>query len=214
VWKNGDSEAWEKHFEKPSIGGIDYYYADAVDSVYFSGHGDDTPAFYFGTNRDGDGTYTYQLHYSEAEWGDKDMEWIFISACLCLKQGWFNSIVKRWNDAFKELHGMTGFHTEQPVYPTHLLGDYFAHYLTDPEWGGPYCIGDAWKMVTQKLYKSTVYAAIYRVVVVDYFLNYVIYDYWYDYLPGYGTGIAEDPSEVAEGWIGSIITLEYKKWPC
>jgi len=67
VWKKGDSEAWESHFEKQSVYGFDYYYVDAIDFVYFSGHGNDAPAFEFGADRDNDGTYAYQLHYSEAE---------------------------------------------------------------------------------------------------------------------------------------------------
>ncbi|MHA1582301.1 MAG: DUF6345 domain-containing protein [Candidatus Baldrarchaeia archaeon] len=211
-----DDSAWEKDFEKPSVLGWDWVdkYADFV---YFSGHGSDEPAFYFGTNHDGDGFYKYRCHHSEAEWGDEDLEWIFISACLCLRQGWFNTIVSRWKSAFNDLHGMTGFHTTEPDTPN--LGEIFAKYLTD--WG-PYPIGEAWKKATireLRKYGRGIYAAVYRIVIYKWEdllggggTRKQVYDYWYDYLPGYGTGIEKDPSEWGDYPYES--GFRYSKWEC
>lgn len=69
-----DNYASERHFEKASIGGQDSSYADACDFVYFAGHGT-YDAFHFGTSNDNN-AYPKQVHYTEADWGDQDLEWI------------------------------------------------------------------------------------------------------------------------------------------
>jgi len=146
------------------------------------------------------------------------MEWIFLHACLCLKQGWFNTIVSRWKSAFNDLHGMTGFHTT--TYNDPDLGESFAKYLTDT-WG-PYPIGEAWKKATireLRKYGRGIYAAVYRIVIYKWEdlpggggTRRQVYDYWYDYLPGYGAGIEKDPSE----WGGYPYEsgFRYSKWEC
>lgn len=198
-YNKGDDSAWERQFEKSAVMGYDYSYVDAVDFTYFAGHGS-SDAFHFGINKDGDGSHTRQVHYSESQWGDKDLEWIFISACKVLKHESWNN----WKPAFNEnppiLHGMTGFHTS--IFDTPYLGTYFARYLTDI-WG-PYCIKDAWQKATKRAFdNSELEAAICAVWIY----NYGIYiKYWDEYLPGYGSGMMSDPSGTT--YIG------YVKWTC
>jgi len=154
-WNYGDRNAKEKHFEKSGVNGQDSSYADDVDFVYFAGHGT-PPAFHFGTNQDGDGqSYIRMVHYTEADWGDKDLEWIFIAACRVLQ-----AYPTRWDPAFhspKTLHGITGFHTGADDNP--YLGDYFATYLL----GGSSII-NAWRNATKLSQASSRWAAIYAVV--------------------------------------------------
>lgn len=197
----GDNNAWENHFEKSAVGGSDSSYADTVDFVYFSGHGS-WNAFHFGINKDSDGSYTRKVHYSESQWGDKDLEWIFISACQVLKHEYWNYWKPAFNENPKILHGMTGFHTVELETPN--LGTYFAEYLTNPNWGGPYCIKDAWQKATKNAFDdSEIEAAICAVWIY----NFGIYvKYWEEYLPGYGSGMMSDPSGTT--YIG------YVNWTC
>lgn len=198
----GDYEsraAHESDYEKQGVGGEDYNYVDDVDFNYFSGHGNPN-GFSFNINSDGDSNYTSFLHYSEAEWGDNDLEWIFISACKVLKY----ETREHWNDAFNSppwLHGMTGFHTNEPV--TSILGEKFAKYLTDSSWGGPYSIKNAWKKATIDAISGSYEAAIYAVELNPSGGVYVYY--WDEYLPGYGSGMLSDPGG------GSPC---YDKWSC
>lgn len=203
----GDSLAWERDFEKESVGGTDYYYADNVDFVYFSGHGDPS-AFFFGKNYDGDDQYTYQVHYTEADWGDKDLEWIFITACKVLEQ-----YPTEWNPAFhspKTLHGMTGFHTgaDDNEQSSHL-GEWFADLAI-----GGWSIHDAWKEATQQAESAGRYAAIYAVYVWYHPTppqpEFEVY-YWDEHLPGVGDGMYSDPPIPQSG---ISIWIEYDKWQC
>jgi len=41
----------------------------------------------------GGGGYPYQVHYTEAEWGDGDLEWIVICACRVLER---EGVFERW----------------------------------------------------------------------------------------------------------------------
>lgn len=190
---------WKKHFEKSGVGGLDYSYADAVDFVYFAGHGR-SDGFRFGVNGDGDGSHTYKVHYSESLWGDKDLEWIFIHACRVLNhENW-----TRWKPAFNDppiLHGMTGFHTVITA-GQGLLGGQFAAYLTDQF--GPFSIKDAWQKATKAVFNATDKEAA---VCAVWIYNYGVYvKYWDEYLPGYGSGMMSDPSGTT--YIG------YVKWTC
>jgi hypothetical protein len=90
--------AWASDFEKQSVGGNDYIYADSCDFVYFAGHGW-TDHFAFGGNHDGDGAYPFKAYSTfgsaEVDWGDQDMEWIFISASHSLEE-----FPYEWDPAF------------------------------------------------------------------------------------------------------------------
>jgi len=210
VFDYGDRYAWESDFEKASVGGNDDYYVDNVDFVYFSGHGNPS-AFLFGRNKDGEypgGDYHYQVHYTEADWGDKDLEWIFLHACKVLQE-----YPTEWAPAFhspKTLHGMTGFHTESPgTEQSSHLGEWFAELAT-----GGWSIKNAWGNATVDTQPSWVYAAVYAVKVWYHppppqpeFERY----YWNEHLPGVGDGMYSDPPNPQ--W-GVTITIGYDKWPC
>ena len=147
------------------------------------------------------------LHYSEAEWGDEDLEWIFLSACECLAE----SSYYKWKSAFKGLHGITGFDTE--VVDSESLGEIFATYLT-----GEASIGYAWQVATkedpaQDSYYWPVWAAIYRVVVYARG-GWLVHDYYYDYLPGYGSGIHTDPTFYQQYPGRFYIIYRWDHWLC
>lgn len=179
----GDYLAWESDFEKPNVGGHDNVWVDAVDYAYFSGHGSQA-TFHFGTNHDGDGTWTFMVYtFDEAEWGDQDLEWMFASACEVLRE--CNLQWWRWSYVFDNyLHGVTGFWTVSADTP--VLGTYFANYLTDV-WG-PNSIGEAWRLATirDEYQPDWVEACVLRRGDIDPKWGFVWYDYWLDRLPGYG----------------------------
>lgn len=166
----GDALAWESDFEKSSVGGSDSTYIDTLDFAYFSGHGSPT-AFWFGTNHDGDGSNTYQVHYSEAEWGDLDLEWITLSACKVLKyDDAAGSVFDRWGwPVFKGLHKILGYDTISYDY---VMGDRFVYYMTS----GGMKIKDAWIQANIDIQPSDVYSAYLSVCENE-----------NDYLPGYGS---------------------------
>jgi hypothetical protein len=108
-WTNygfANDNAWEEDFKMEALGGTDYLYADNVNLVLFSGHGDRN-GFYFGTWNDDP-----QLHFSEASWGDQDLDqdldWIIIDASQVLdnRDGlvWW-----RWARVFHGLHYILGY---------------------------------------------------------------------------------------------------------
>lgn len=140
VFNYGDDSAWESDFEREGVGGYDSWYVDNVDFVYFSGHGS-ASAFFFGTNHDNDGSYPRQVHYTEADWGDRDLEWLFISACEVLAQYWV------WQPAFHTpitLHD-TGFETSVADNSgVGNLGKLFAQSLTQG-----YTINESWYIATK-----------------------------------------------------------------
>jgi len=74
-----DGRAWEKHFKSAMRGGWDYLYADSVDLVMFSGHGDPGRLIFGGSSQDDEYLYGY-----EAYWGDIDLEWALLEACSAL----------------------------------------------------------------------------------------------------------------------------------
>lgn len=218
VFDRGDNLAWESDFERQGVGGSDFVDINC-DFAYFSGHGTEE-AFLFGTNHDGDGNYVFKVQSlegssinQEAQWGDRDLEWIFISACLVLN--WQN-IASRWSYAFSgDLHGMTGFSTEEDQTP--VLGEYFAKYLADT-WG-PYNIKDAWKNATRNdpNINNAREAAIYRVKLYLIDLNQYV-DYGTEHLPGYGSGMIMDPqaliTQIRLSGLRVSYNIYYDKWSC
>lgn len=178
--------------KSPPLGGYDYVWIDTVDFAYFAGHGNPY-AFYFGTNHDGDGTYTYCVHYSEAEWGDKDLEWIVLAGCKILQ---YDGVFDRWGwPVFKGLHIILGFHSTEYDQPIWILwpiwwespGKRFVNYMTHP-----YTIEKSWIRTTQDWQDSSVWGAALGVQ-----LN--------DYLPGYGY-VSPD--------IDNPTGLVYRWWQC
>ena len=203
----GNGLAWESDFENKSVKGYDYIYVDSCDFVYFAGHGS-PEALYFKNNKDGDGQYTNKTHYTEADWGDQDLEWIFISASNVLQQ-----FPSEWDGAFhnpKTLHGIAGFHdgpedTEQ----TSHTGEWFVELAM-----GGWNIHEAWKTATILAQYPWDYAAMYAVK-VHYWppppQPQIIRYYWNECLPGVGDGMYSDPP--IPQW-GVTVTTVYDKWQC
>lgn len=191
----GDDLAWESDFEKSSVGGHDSIYADNVDFLYFAGHGNKL-GFYFGTDHDHDGKYTYLVHYSEAEWGDRDLEWATLTGCLILNQ---TNVFDRWGwPVFKGLHAILGFDTTRydiPIYTSSSWvspGKRFVEYMTDER--GPNKITTAWVYTTIDWQPSGVRAAYLATCSNQ-----------NDYLPGFGSvGDDENPPSC----------LVYGYWEC
>jgi Family of unknown function (DUF6345) len=102
----GDYSAWETDFKDPSKNGDDSNWVDDVDMTFYTGHANGD-GFSFSSNHD-DGF----LHYNDAVWGNRDLEWLVIAACgpLQLDSGglrWW----QRWGPAFQGLHQLLGYTT-------------------------------------------------------------------------------------------------------
>lgn len=100
----GDFSAWERDFKDPSRGGNDRAYVDDVDIAFYTGHADGNGFTFPGANDDG------FLHYSDAVWGERDLEWLVIAACGPLQEmeGGL-SYTQRWGGAFRGLHQMLAY---------------------------------------------------------------------------------------------------------
>lgn len=100
----GDFSAWERDFKDPSRGGNDRVYADDVDMTFYTGHADGNGFTFPGANDDG------FLHYTDAVWGERDLEWLVIAACGPLQEmeGGL-SYTQRWGPAFRGLHQMLAY---------------------------------------------------------------------------------------------------------
>jgi hypothetical protein len=201
----GNDLAWESDFENSAVGGYDYVWIDAVDFAYFSGHGY-YDAFWFGTDYDGDGTYPNRVHYSEVDWGDLDLDWISISACLILnyQPSGYPTAFDRWGwPVFRGLHAILSFDTVSYDTPIWILwpfwwespGERFVNYMTTP-----YTIGNSWERMTQDWQPSDVWGA--ALAVWNPSTGYV---QWDDYLPGYGY-VSPD--------IDNPTGLAWRRWQC
>jgi len=171
----GDSNAWEEHFKKESMGGTDYNYADDVDFVYFSGHGH-IGGFNFISYHD-DTT----LEHSDAAWGDKDLEWITIDACEVLNND-DGKVFQRWgtgftggSNVFMGLHQILGFATT--INSPGTRGEKFVWYMTSRGKN----IKDAWFKACDDTYGG----AGYKVAAIMYVCG--PNDAGGDYLPSYGS---------------------------
>lgn len=134
----GDSSAWEEDFKKVSLGGTDSSWADDVDFVVYSGHGWPT-GFYFNNDHD-DKKLRGTEDWHDAEWGDKDLEWIMIDACqVLIESDDHGNWAKRWGwGVFKGLHLILGWDSIADDDPNR--GSVFAEYMIDYN----YRICDAW----------------------------------------------------------------------
>jgi len=103
----GDDNAWDQDFEQSGKGsptaGSDHVWADRVDMVFFSGHGNEQ-GFYFGRLID-----NAVARNTEIVWGDWDLEFVALDACLVLAR---DGVFDRWGwPVFKGLHVLCGFDT-------------------------------------------------------------------------------------------------------
>jgi hypothetical protein len=194
-----DDAATEDQFERSAKGGVDYSYVDAVDFFYFCGHGS-VQKIVFNEDNDGDGyheKYVYASDHSsnEVEWGNTDLEWVFLQSCSSLR----SSYKTEWNDAFEGLHGICGFDTDTHCKEGGPLGNWTAYYLTD----GGLDIHDAWREATEKTIKYDRDGAIYRAKIR---IDTTYYDYGDEdidsFLPDYGdTGV-------------HFVSYLYSEWDC
>jgi len=102
----GDYSVYETHFKK--IGednGNDDDYTDAMDIVYYAGHGwtgqEDSNAYCPYINTMHDNRY---IEYFECEWGDVDLEWIMLDCCYVLDA----ASRYLWHGAMDGLHLICG----------------------------------------------------------------------------------------------------------
>lgn len=192
----GNDNAWEQDFKSPEKpgGGTDTSYADNVDFVYFSGHGN-TDGFYFGTTID-----DHQVHYNDAVWGDKDLDFITLSACQTLNYAG-GAVWGRFGwPIFRGLHMLCGMHTNMSDTPD--AGRYFANYMTGnwafPGWGAKYTVCQSWRWACWWALPAGQYCAIMGATGAG-------GDTWNDYAPGYGP-MAPDPYPISYLW--------YINYPC
>jgi hypothetical protein len=98
----GDNNAWEIDFKDASLGGQDQYYADAVDLVFYTGHANGAGFSFCSSVND-----TW-LDYTDARWGQTQIEWLVIAACGPLQDDG-GAWVSRWQPAFQGLHLLMGY---------------------------------------------------------------------------------------------------------
>ncbi len=195
-FNNANQSANESHFERPN----DADWADNVDFAYFSGHGY-SDGFYFSTNNP-----NHIASYDQMTLGDSDLEWLFLSACQVLQSPTWN----QWKAIFASngLHGMTGFHSV--MQDTQNLGSLFAYYLTGTNGYSLCSIGDAWLYATHDDQPSQVYvygvgwiqirSAILCRAEYDPIIGIITFNYYDEYLPGYGSGMYSDPGPYSINW--------------
>jgi hypothetical protein len=119
----GDFAAWEEDFKFPAAGGTDIAYADDVDLTFYTGHAGSW-GFTFPGNHDDGG-----LDFTEAQWGDRDVEWMAIAACGPLQEvdDAGRALTARWGPAFQGLHALLGYSTIS--YDNDVEGRFFADNL-------------------------------------------------------------------------------------
>lgn len=102
----GDYSAWEDDFKDPTNSGTDSSYVDDVDMVWYTGHASGS-GWTFNDGHDDD-----FLHYDDARYGNRDLEWLVIAACGPLQSSADGlSWAQRWGPAFDGLHMMMGYAT-------------------------------------------------------------------------------------------------------
>lgn len=129
VFNWGDDLAWDQDFEQSGAStwhpsGTDHLWADDVDIVFYSGHGQSSGPRFGETNQD-----TGEPKHSELQLGNKDLEWAVFDACYVLEEG--GKYYDHCYDIFQGLHYMFGFHTISHDSPSR--GEIFADYLNAGE---------------------------------------------------------------------------------
>lgn len=176
----GNDSAWEEDFKFTTApgGGTDSYWSDNVDFAFFAGHGS-SGKFYFGSTVD-----DHEMVAQDARWGDGRLNWIVLHACQTMRANFQWTV---WDDAFKGLHQMFGFHTNTEG-STPPLGSRFAYWMTFRilPWMDALDMQTAWQQACTECFDSSVeYAVIYA--------NQTGTDTHNDHLPGYGY-VSPDPT--------------------
>jgi hypothetical protein len=182
--------AWEQDFKDPSKpGGDDNHYADDVDATMYCGHANGDGFTFPGAHGDG------FLHYNDAFWGNRDLEWLGIAACGPLQttsgglQWW-----QRWQPAFGGLHLLLGYETtsfdvtgEGWDWANGMLGNFW--------WGAPLTVRQAWIQMAINNQPSSVRWAVMGVFGTGGTWN------WNDYFWGKGpSGPDIGPGSITGSW--------------
>lgn len=135
IFNWGDDLAWDQDFEQQGAStwhptGDDATRVDAVDIVFYSGHGEASGPRFGDTSHD-----SGKVKHSELRLGNGDLEWAIFDACYVLKEG--GDYYDHAYDIFQGLHFMFGFHTTAGDDPAR--GEIFADYLNAGE-----TVRDAW----------------------------------------------------------------------
>jgi hypothetical protein len=100
------ASAFEKDFKDTTFGGWDANYVDAVDSQWYTGHGNSS-GFTFKSAVDDN-----WITPADARWGNQNLEWLQLESCQVLRDtSGTNDYFARWAQSFRGLHLLNGFHT-------------------------------------------------------------------------------------------------------
>ena len=100
------TNAWERDFRDPSLGGDDSNFVDNVDATWYTGHGWPGGFTFKGNNSD------TSIVPGDARWGNGDLEWLQLESCQVLADtNGQHDYFARWRQAFDGLHILNGFHT-------------------------------------------------------------------------------------------------------
>ncbi len=129
----GELRAWEVDFKDPALGGQDASFADSVDLTFYTGHANGVGFMFCSAMND------RFLHFSDAHWGNSNLEWMVVAACGPLQDD-AGAWRLRWSGAFDGLHLLLGYATES--FDDTTEGSLFASYLLDDTSPAP--VRQAW----------------------------------------------------------------------
>jgi hypothetical protein len=189
----GEYYAWEQDFKDDSKGGYDSYWIDSVDLAYYQDHGNSHGVCFCSSVSD------QFLHYTEARWGNGDLEWIALDACspLAWTDGSGNNVFDRWGQALQGVHLILSFSTGSHNVKTR--GTYFALYMTGAFFFGKRTVKNSWFRACQKTEGSSEFAAVLYGTKADDPWNPNVPDPHGDYLHGFGP-VCADPLP-AKWWV-------------
>ncbi|GEM_PF-3335191 len=130
----GDGNAWDRDFEQafdlldsaapPAfLSGDDDLYAEKVDILFFSGHGNQDGLLFGVPNKDNG-----EAKYDEIQLGQGGkLKWFAIDACKVLEESASGASAFRWGRIFKGLRQLLSFHKDCRDVPNR--GKIFAQYL-------------------------------------------------------------------------------------
>lgn len=184
----GDYSAWERDWKDPSRSGHDDVMVDNTHFAFFAGHGNEE-GFIFGSSVD-----DQQLRYTDALWGNTNLDWITIDACKVLD----HTTIVNWLGSFEGLHSICGWDTPPHSSPTR--GERLAKYI-DGTWDTR-PISEAWILAGKWTEDPTVYIAV---LAADADGSTSTLDCWNDYIYGHGSQI-NPPVNPPFWW--------YSSYPC
>ncbi len=186
-WTNNN--AWESDFKDPAFpGGNDSSYVDDVDAAFYCGHANGNGFTFPGFHTD-----TF-LNYSDARWGNRDLEFLGIAACGPLQTTFGGlSWASRWGGAFDGLHILGGYQTTS--FDVTGEGFEWAHRMLGVWWwGGAQTVRQAWISMAISQQPSSVEWAVMGAFGPGGVSN------WNDYFWGAGPTGPDIPAGSVTGW--------------